>query len=307
MPIVIPRQLPAYDVLSKENIFVMNDLRANTQDIRPIEIAIVNLMPTKIATETQLMRLLGNSPLQVHVTLVKTDSYLSRHTSEDHLRRFYQTFDEIKNRKFDGMIITGAPVEQMPFEEVAYWRELQAIMDFTETNVTSTLYICWGAQAGLYYHYGIPKYDLKRKLFGIYRCKPCDEHELLLKGMDDLIYIPMSRHTAIDERALLACKALKPLAYGDECGIAIAKSLDNKRFFMTGHSEYDRETLKTEYLRDLEKGLPIDPPVNYFVDGDVNRIDVKWRSTANLLFYNWLNYYVYQVTPYDMEVQPADA
>lgn len=301
MPIVIPKQLPAYDVLSQENIFVMNDTRAMTQDIRPIEIAIVNLMPTKIATETQLMRLLGNSPLQVNVSLIRTDSYLSRHTSEDHLNKFYQTFEQIKDKKLDGMIVTGAPVEQMPFEEVAYWRELEQIMKFTETNVTSTIYICWGAQAGLYYHYGIPKHDLPRKLFGIYPCKPCDEHEQLLKGMDDTMFIPMSRHTGIDEAALLACADLKPLAYGDECGIAIAKSLDNKRFFFMGHSEYDRETLKNEYLRDREKGLPIDPPVDYFMDGDVNRISMKWRSTANLLFYNWLNYYVYQVTPYQFD------
>lgn len=298
MPIVIPKQLPAHDVLRQENIFVMNDSRAMTQDIRPIEIAIVNLMPTKIATETQLMRLLGNSPLQVNVTLLQTGSYRSQHTPQAHLDKFYRTFDQVKHRHFDGMIVTGAPVEQMPFEQVAYWDELRQIMDYTRTNVTSTMYICWGAQAGLYYHYGIAKQDLPHKMFGIYPCRPCDEYELLLKGMDDELYIPMSRHTQSDERQLLAHDQLKVLAYGDACGPAIVKSLDNSKFFLFGHSEYDRETLKTEYLRDLEKGLDILPPCNYFVDGDVNRIAMRWRSTANLLFYNWLNYYVYQVTPY---------
>ncbi|MEG2676377.1 MAG: homoserine O-succinyltransferase, partial [Clostridia bacterium] len=289
---------PAFDVLTNENIFVMPHNRAAEQDIRPIEIAIVNLMPTKIATETQLMRLLGNSSLQINVTLINMDSYQGHYTPQSHMDKFYHTFDEIKTRHFDGMLITGAPVEQMPFEQVAYWEELTKIMEFTNTNVTSTMYICWGAQAGLYYHYGIQKRDLDKKLFGIYPCKPCDEHELLLKGMDDVMYIPMSRHTEIDSQAALAEKALKPLAYGDECGISILKTLDNRKFFFTGHSEYDRETLKTEYLRDKEKGLPIQPPTNYFVDGDINQIDMKWRSTANLLYYNWLNYYVYQVTPY---------
>lgn len=298
MPIVIPKELPAHDVLRGENIFVMNQTRAMTQDIRPIEIAIVNLMPTKIATETQLMRLLGNSPLQVHVTLIQTGTYRSQHTPQAHLDKFYRTFDEIKDKHFDGMIVTGAPVEQMPFEQVAYWDELCRIMEFSKTNVTSTIYICWGAQAGLYYHYGIGKHDLPRKLFGVYPCRPCDEYELLLKGMDDVLYIPMSRHTAVDEDAVLRQPDLKVLAYGDDCGMAIVKSLDNSKFFLFGHSEYDRETLKTEYLRDVDKGLDIDLPKGYFVDGDVNRIDLRWRSTANLLFYNWLNYYVYQVTPY---------
>ncbi len=303
MPIVIPKSLPAFDILKKENVFVMPKLRAMTQDIRPIEIAIVNLMPTKIETETQLMRLLGNSSLQVNVTLINTDTYKSKNTPLAHMQKFYKTFDEVKQLHFDGMIITGAPVETMPFEQVAYWEELEKIMDYAENNVTSTIYICWGAQAGLKYHYGIEKHELPKKMFGVFEAKPCDDTEPLLKGMDDTIYIPMSRHTDIDCDAVMNCDKLKVLAYGDDCKIAIIKSLDNKKFFFLGHSEYDRDTLKNEYLRDLDKGLDIDEPRNYFVNGDVNRIDVKWRSTANLIYYNWLNYYVYQVTPYDPYAQ----
>lgn len=303
MPIVIPKSLPAFDILKKENVFVMPKLRAMTQDIRPIEIAIVNLMPTKIETETQLMRLLGNSSLQVNVTLVNTDTYKSKNTPLAHMQKFYKTFDEIKQLRFDGMIITGAPVETMPFEQVAYWEELEKIMDYADKNVTSTIYICWGAQAGLKYHYGIEKHELPKKMFGVYEAKPCDDTEPLLKGMDDTVYIPMSRHTDIDCDAVMKDERLKVLAYGDDCKIAIIKSLDNKKFFFLGHSEYDRDTLKNEYLRDLDKGLDIDPPRNYFVNGDVNRIEVKWRSTANLIYYNWLNYYVYQVTPYDPYAQ----
>ncbi len=300
MPIVIPKSLPAFQILTKERIFVMPQARAIKQDIRPIRIAIVNLMPTKIDTETQLMRLLGNSPLQIEVTLVAMDSYTSRHTPLEHMEKFYKTFDQIKDTKFDGMIITGAPVEQMAFEEVAYWNELTRIMDFCETNVTSTIYICWGAQAGLYYHYGINKHNLDKKLFGVCSNVSCDTKELLLKGMDDTIYIPMSRHTAVDDHAIAANPDLVPLAYGDDCGYSIIKSKDNRKFFFMGHSEYDRETLRNEYLRDKEKGLDIEQPFNYFVGRDINKIDMKWKSTANLLFYNWLNYYVYQVTPYDL-------
>ncbi|MCI8325837.1 MAG: homoserine O-succinyltransferase [Clostridia bacterium] len=298
MPIVIPKSLPAHDILSEENIFVMSHARASEQDIRPIEIAIVNLMPTKVDTETQLMRLLGNSPLQVNVTLVNTDSYVSKNTPPEHMRKFYKTFAEIRNRHFDGMIITGAPVETLPFEDVAYWRELQGIMDYADKYITSTLFICWGAQAALYHYYGIDKTVLPKKLFGVYRVRALDGNEPLLRGMNDIMHIPMSRHTTVDEDAVYAHDELKVLAAGDECGISIIKSKDNKKFFFTGHSEYDRYTLRKEYLRDLDKGLEIAPPLHYFIDGDTDRVNMKWRSTATLLFSNWLNY-VYQVTPFD--------
>ncbi len=298
MPIVIPKSLPAHDILSEENIFVMSHARASEQDIRPIEIAIVNLMPTKVDTETQLMRLLGNSPLQVNVTLVNTDSYVSKNTPPEHMRKFYKTFAEIRNRHFDGMIITGAPGETLPFEDVAYWRELQGIMDYADKYITSTLFICWGAQAALYHYYGIDKTVLPKKLFGVYRVRALDGNEPLLRGMNDIMHIPMSRHTTVDEDAVYAHDELKVLAAGDECGISIIKSKDNKKFFFTGHSEYDRYTLRKEYLRDLDKGLEIAPPLHYFIDGDTDRVNMKWRSTATLLFSNWLNY-VYQVTPFD--------
>ena len=300
MPIVIPKALPAYKILSDENIFVMGDVRAETQDIRPIEIAIVNLMPTKIETETQLLRLVSNSPLQVKVTLIKTDSYTPTHVSGQHLSRFYKTFDEVKDKKFDGLIVTGAPVETIPFEEVKYWTELTEIFDWAETSVTSTLYICWGAQAALYYHYGIKKYLLPKKLFGIYENAAVNPFDPLLKGLDDTFNIPMSRHTEIDQAATQAVPELEILARGKDCGISVIKSRDNKKIFLTGHSEYDRDTLYKEYKRDLDKGDPIEPPVRYFTErGDA--VNFSWRSTANLIFYNWLNYYVYQVTPYDIE------
>ncbi len=300
MPIIIPKALPAYTVLSEENIFVMGDARASTQDIRPIELAIVNLMPTKIETETQLLRLVSNSPLQVKVTLIKTDSYTPTHVSENHLARFYKTFDEIKDKRFDGLIITGAPVETIAFEEVKYWKELTEIMDWAERAVTSTLFICWGAQAGLYYHYGIQKHLLPKKLFGIYKNTAVNPFDPLLKGLDDEFNIPMSRHTEIDQAAVQNVPELEILARGKECGISILKSRDDKKIFLTGHSEYDRDTLYKEYTRDLDKGEPIDAPVNYFTErGDA--VNVSWTSTANLIFYNWLNYYVYQVTPYDIE------
>lgn len=301
MPIVIPKDLPAFDVLTKEKIFVMTGERAVSQDIRPIEIAIVNLMPTKIDTETQLMRLLGNSSLQINVTLVNMDSYISKNTPQSHMQKFYKVFDDIKHRHFDGMIITGAPVEQMGFEEVAYWKELSEIMAWADTNVTSTIHICWGAQAGLYYHYGIQKHSRDNKLFGIYEVKAEDKYDALLKGMNDRMYIPMSRHTDIDEDKLRSIPDLKVLASGNECGIAIVKSEDNRRFFFLGHSEYDRATLKKEYMRDVEKGLDIQKPVNYFEDDGLYNINLSWRSTAYLLFNNWLNYYVYQVTPYRLD------
>ena len=300
MPIVIPRGLPAFESLQSEKIFVMDNKRAVGQDIRPIEIAILNLMPTKETTETQLMRLLSNSPLQINVTLIKTDTYAPTHVADDHMTRFYKSLDEIKKMKFDGMIVTGAPVETLPFEEVKYWQELEQIIDFADKNVTSTIYICWGAQAALYHKFGINKHMLDKKLFGIFPTHAVVKNDMLLKGMDDTFYIPSSRHTAIDETALRENPNIKILAEGEETGVAIAKTLDNKSFFFTGHSEYDRYTLRNEYLRDLEKGLPIERPKNYFATEDVDKVDMKWRSTANLLFYNWLNYYVYQVTPYHL-------
>ena len=260
MPIVIPKSLPAHDILARENIFVMSHARATRQDIRPIEIAIVNLMPTKVDTETQLMRLLGNSPLQVNVTLVKTGSYTGTHTPLEHLDKFYKTFDQISSRHFDGMIITGAPVETLPFEKVAYWEELTRIMDYADKYITSTVFICWGAQAALYHYYGIDKVQLPEKLFGVYRVRSLDENEPLLRGMNDIMHIPMSRHTAVDEAAVAQCKDIKVLAAGDQCGLSIAKSKDNKKFFFTGHSEYDRFTLRSEYLRDLEKVCPSSRP-----------------------------------------------
>ena len=300
MPIVIPRGLPAFENLQSEKIFVMDKKRAVGQDIRPIEIAILNLMPTKETTETQLIRLLSNSPLQINVTLIKTDTYVPTHVTDDHMNRFYKSLDEIKKMKFDGMIVTGAPVETLPFEEVKYWHELEQIIDFADKNVTSTIYICWGAQAALYHKFGIGKHMLDKKLFGIFPTHAVVKNDMLLKGMDDTFYIPSSRHTSVDEIALRENPDIKILAEGEESGVAIAKTLDNKSFFFTGHSEYDRDTLRNEYLRDLEKGLPIDRPKNYFATDDIDKVDMKWRSTANLLFYNWLNYYVYQVTPYHL-------
>lgn len=300
MPIIIPKGLPAYKSLSDEKIFVMDEARAVGQDIRPIEIAILNLMPTKETTETQLIRLLSNSPLQINVTLIKTDSYEPTHVSIGHMIRFYKSLDEIKKMKFDGMIVTGAPVETIPFEEVKYWNELEQIFDFADKNVTSTIYICWGAQAALYHKFGIKKENLPQKLFGVYPTHASVANDMLLKGMDDTFYIPTSRHTRIDETALKNTPQIKVLAESDEAGVMIAKTVDNKSFFFTGHSEYDRFTLCNEYLRDLEKGLPIHKPVNYFLGDSLSKVDMKWRSTANLLFYNWLNYYVYQVTPFNL-------
>jgi homoserine O-succinyltransferase len=300
MPIIINKDLPAYEILTKENIFVMNAERAVTQDIRPIEIAILNLMPTKIDTETQLLRLLGNTPLQVNVTLLTTESYRGRNTPEEHLNKFYKNFKDAEDARFDGMIITGAPVESLPFEEVLYWDELKRIMEFADKRVTSTLYICWGAQAALYYHYGIKKIPLKSKMFGVFPVERT-ENDRLLKGMDDVFYIPHSRHTGIDEKAVLDCPNLKVLGVSKRAGFSIIKSTDDKKIFLTGHSEYDRETLKKEYERDREKGLPIKPPHNYFADKEGKEVDMKWASTANLIFYNWMNYYVYQVTPFNLD------
>ncbi len=298
MPIIIPNDLPAYSNLTKEKIFIMDLERAGNQDIRPIEIAILNLMPTKEETETQLLRLLGNSPLQVNITFIKTKSYKSTHVSEDHMKKFYKSLDKVKKMKFDGMIVTGAPVETMPFEEVKYWSELEEILDFAKTNVTSTIYICWGAQAAMYHNFGINKIPLDKKLFGIFPTHAVVENDMLLKGLDDEFYIPNSRHTRVDEDAVRQCKDIKILAESEQAGIAIAKTHDNKSFFFMGHVEYDRYTLRKEYLRDVDKGLTIEKPINYFDGNNLDDVKMKWKSTANLLFYNWINYYVYQVTPF---------
>ena len=300
MPIVIPREIPAFDVLTRESIFVMGENRAMKQDIRPLEIAILNLMPTKIETETQLMRMLGNSPLQVNVTLLKTATYNPTNTSQLHMDRFYHSFDEVKNKKFDGLIVTGAPVEKLDFSDVKYWDELCEILDYADKNVTSSVFICWGAQAALNYYYGIGKTDLPEKKFGVFPNKILVPNDPLLRGLNDTFYMPHSRHTSVDVDALKEEGRLVVLAEGEECGPSVIKSIDNKRFFFIGHSEYDRDTLQKEYLRDKERGDKIRMPQNYFVGDDENgEIDMSWRSTGTLLFSNWLNYYVYQVTPYE--------
>lgn len=301
MPIVIDKDIPAFRILTGERIFVMDTDRAFSQEIRPIEIAILNLMPTKETTETQFMRLLSNSPLQVNITLIRTATYNPTHTEQEHLKRFYKSFEEIKGRRFDGMIITGAPVENMPFEEVAYWRELEEILDWTTTNVTSTLFICWGAQAALHYFYGIKKHPLKEKCFGIFAHQRVFDgvQEPLMRGISDEFHMPHSRHTIIYAEDIKSVD-LKILAFSRRAGASIIKSRDNKRVFVTGHMEYDRDTLKREYERDRAKGLDIKPPVNYFADKDMTKVKMNWSSTANLFYINWLNYYVYQVTPYKL-------
>lgn len=301
MPIKIPNDLPAVKILNDENIFVMTETRAITQDIRPIKILLLNLMPKKIETETQLSRLLGNSPLQVDFEFIHTKSHISKNTSPEHLFTFYKTFDDVKNQTFDGMIITGAPVEQMPFEKVEYWNELCEIMEWTKTHVHSTFHICWGAQAALYYHYGINKYDLPEKLFGIFPHKVDYKKSILFRGFDDVFMVPQSRHTSIKTEDVVACPQLKILASSEQCGIYAVATDGGKQIFITGHSEYDADTLKNEYLRDLSAGLPIKMPENYFPDNDPTKEPlVTWRSHANLLYSNWLNYFVYQTTPYNI-------
>lgn len=300
MPIIVPKDIPAAKILQSENIFVMNEKRAMTQDIRPLEIAILNLMPTKIVTETQLMRLLSNSPLQVNITLVSTETYTGKNTPVEHLKKFYKRFSEIKDKKFDCMIITGAPVEEIDFSEVKYWDELKEIFDFAKKNVNSTMFICWGAQAALNYFYGIQKHPLPQKLFGIFEHKKLVNYERLLKGTDDRFYMPHSRHTTIYSEDIAKCKDLVLLASSKKAGASIIRSKDNKFIFITGHAEYDRNTLELEYKRDLERGLKIDPPENYYVNGKDGDIKMCWASTANLIYMNWLNHYVYQLTPYDM-------
>jgi len=300
MPIKIPNDLPAHQVLGTENIFIMRESRADTQDIRPLKILILNLMPKKIETETQLLRLLGNSPLQVDVELLQTATYTSKNTSQEHLFKFYKTFDDIKDQKFDGMIITGAPVEQMPFEAVDYWKELCAIIEWSKTHVFSTFYICWGAQAGLYYHYGIPKYPLEEKIFGIFPHTLTSSSHYLLFGFDDIFYAPHSRHTEIRAEDIAKVSDLVILSTSEEAGVYIVASKDGKQFYITGHSEYDRDTLAQEYFRDVNAKLPIKVPRNYFPGDDPsNPPPMRWRAHSNMLFSNWLNYFVYQRTPYD--------
>ena len=301
MPIIIPQDIPAYSTLAKENIFVMKSERAMTQDIRPIEIAILNLMPTKIETETQLIRLLSNSPLQIKVTLIGTESYVGTHTPLGHLQRFYKNFSEVKDRHFDGMIITGAPVEMMPFEEVKYWKELTEIFEFANTNVQSTIFICWGAQAAMHYYYGLDKQILNKKLFGVFKHKKFVRFDPLLKGTDEEFYIPHSRHTTVLTEEIMGVEDLLVLAGSEEVGASVVRSNDGRRIFLMGHMEYDKDTLAKEYFRDLDKGLPIEEPKNYFKDEEKTKIVPNWYSVANLIYSNWLNYYVYQVTPYDIK------
>ena len=301
MPIKIPNQLPATQVLTNENIFVMTETRAMTQDIRPLQILVLNLMPTKIETETQFSRLLGNTPLQIEMELIHTKTHRSKNVADEHLFSFYKTFDEVKDRTFDGMIITGAPVEKMEFEQVDYWQELCEIMEWTKTNVHSTLHICWGAQAGLYYHYGINKVPLDKKLFGVYPHIVDYKNSILFRGFDDVFMAPHSRHTTVPRESIEAVPELKILASSKEAGVYALKNESSSQVFVFGHSEYDPETLKKEYLRDKNAGLPIEIPKNYFPgDDDTKPPVVTWRSHANLLFCNWLNYFVYQTTPYDI-------
>lgn len=301
MPIKIPDSLPARATLEGENIFVMTEYRAMHQDMRPLSLLILNLMPTKIVTETQLLRKLSNSPLQVQVELLKTSSHVSQNTDADHLSSFYTTFDEIKDRKFDGMIITGAPVENLDFTDVDYWPELCRIMDWTTTHVHSTLHVCWGAQAGLFHHYGIPKYSLDHKLFGVFPHTALKKQSPLFRGFDDVFDVPHSRHTENREEDIRKIPELELLAVSEEAGVFAVKSEDNRRFFITGHPEYDPDTLSREYFRDVDKGLPIDIPKHYFPNDDPAQPPiVRWRSAGQLFYTNWLNYYVYQTTPYDI-------
>ena len=301
MPIKVRDDLPAVETLNSENIFVMPENRAFHQDIRPLKIAIFNLMPTKIVTETQILRLIGNSPIQVDVVLLHPQSYTSRNTPEEHLIKFYSYFDEVRDQKFDGLIITGAPVEQMTFEEVNYWEELTKVMDWSLHNVYSTFHICWGAQAGLYYHYGVPKYPLEEKMFGVFPHSINKKNVKLLRGFDDVFYVPQSRHTEVRREDILKVRELDLLAESEESGVYIASSGNGRQIFVTGHSEYDPLTLKAEYDRDVGKGLDIKVPKNYFPGDDPAKTPmVLWRGHANLLFTNWLNYYVYQETPFNL-------
>lgn len=301
MPVIVPDSLPAREILAAENIFVMGEERAVHQDIRPLKIAILNLMPTKIATETQLLRLLGNTPIQIEISLLRTATHESKNTPEEHLVSFYQTIADVEDERFDGLVITGAPVEQMPFEDVDYWPELRHIMDWSRRHVYSTMFVCWGAQAALHHFYGVPKYPLGRKMFGVFPHQALRKNVPLLRGFDDIFYAPHSRHTEVRREDILAVDALELLVESPEAGVYIAASKDGRQIFVTGHSEYDPLTLKGEYDRDVRLGLPIHVPVNYYPDDDPAREPVvRWRGHSNLLFVNWLNYYVYQETPYNL-------
>ncbi|MDD4751269.1 MAG: homoserine O-succinyltransferase [Synergistaceae bacterium] len=302
MPIKIPDSLPATQTLLNENIFVMDELRAAKQDIRPLRVALLNLMPTKIETETQFARLLSNSPLQVELTLLQTATYEAKNTSREHLLAFYETFEDVKERKFDGLVITGAPVELMEFEDVEYWDELCRVMEWSKTHVYSTLHICWGAQAALYHHYGIRKYPMDEKLFGVFPHEVEYKNSMLFRGFDDVFMAPHSRHTTIHREDVEAVPELQILASSEEAGVYVIKTEQGKQIFITGHSEYDALTLEKEYLRDKNAGLPIEVPKNYYPDDDDTRKPlVTWRSSANLLFFNWLNYFVYQTTPFELD------
>lgn len=301
MPIRIPNDLPAFTTLSKENIFVMDGNRASGQDIRPLKIGIVNLMPTKIETETQLLRLLSNTPLQVDITLIYTETHIPKNTSLEHMKNFYTTFENVKEEYFDGIFITGAPVEKLDFEEVTYWHEICRIMEWTKSHAFSTVHICWGAFAGLYYHYGLKKRLLSEKMFGVFPHRANAFNHPLMKGFDDIFYVPHSRYTEVRMEDIDKVRELAILAYSDEAGAYIVADRTNRQFFITGHAEYDRDTLKAEYFRDLEKGIDIDIPKHYFPDDNVNRTPpITWRSHAGLMYSNWLNFCVYQETPYDL-------
>ena len=302
MPVNIPDELPALEVLNKENIFVMTNSRAVSQDIRPLKIAILNLMPLKIDTETHLLRVLSNSPLQVEVTFLQTKTYTSKNTPQEHLKTFYGTFEDIKNKKFDGMIFTGAPVEHLEFEDVAYWEEITEIMDWAAKNVTSTLYICWAAQAGLYYHYKVPKYHLSEKMFGVFEHRVNEPREPIVRGFDDVFVAPHSRFTEIRREDILKIPELSLIAESEKAGVYIVVSKSGRQIFVAGHAEYDPLTLKSEYERDIKKGMEIKVPENYYPNDDPKRFPIaRWKSHAHLLFSNWLNYYVYQTTPFDLD------
>lgn len=305
MPIKIPNELPAYQTLTEENIFVMTETRATTQEIRPLQILLLNLMPTKIATETQLSRLLSNTPLQVELELMSVSGHIPKNTPQEHMLAFYKHFNDVKDRNFDGMVITGAPVEHLPFEKVEYWEELCEIMEWSKTHVHSTFHICWGAQAGLYYHYGIQKYPLAKKLFGVFPHVVERKSNMLFRGSDDVFMVPHSRHTTVRREDIEKVPELKILATSPEAGIYALSTENGRQIFITGHSEYDARTLESEYLRDKNLGLPIEVPKNYYPnDDDTQPPRVTWRSCANLLYSNWLNYFVYQTTPYDLSQLP---
>jgi homoserine O-succinyltransferase len=302
MPINVPDRLPAIEILQKENIFIMDESSASRQDIRPLKIIIVNLMPVKITTETDLIRLLSNTPLQVEIEFLRMKGHESKNTPEVHMKAFYKTFDQLKGKNFDGMIITGAPVEILPFQEVTYWKELTEIFDWSVSHVTSTLFICWAAQAGLHHFYGIQKYLLDKKMFGVFRHKNLNPNLPIFRGFDDEYFVPQSRHTEIREEDILKVPELDLVSKSDQSGVNMVMTNDGRQFFVTGHSEYSRNTLDTEYKRDLKKKLPIDIPANYYQDNDPDKEPVmRWKGHANLLISNWLNYYVYQQTPYNLE------